>query len=116
MSEDYRNVFERLLKKDEGNTTLETIKLLSRKDANLALKTEIADPLRLTIFKQLSVYLTKKKMMITGGILSNIHDDYLAYMVSKNRKGREEIIKALVAVAERDRQEQTTREKLVERQ
>ena len=112
---DLKEKFRSLLSAGEDTTALEAVRILTTKDGSLALKTEISDPMRLSIFSQLSSYLKRKGMTISAKLMKDIHDTFLVNMVSKNRKSRQEVIEALKALAEREKEKGLT-ERLIERQ
>lgn len=111
MSNQFRNLLEA---GHDESSSIEAVKLLTTKDKSLALKTEIVDPLRMSIFDSLIDHLKTSKMTNSATFMKAISENLKIYMVSKNRKSREEIIKALSALRER-LEDKKLRDKLVER-
>lgn len=84
---------------EEFNPT-QIVKLLTEVDKNIAMKTEIPRPARLTLMKTLAVYLKNKNLDDSSLVLTTIIDYLLIYMVSKRRKGREEVIEIIKGIKE----------------
>lgn len=99
----------------EDTAQIEAVKLLIQKDKSLALKTEIGDPLRLSIFDSLVDFLKDSKMKCSATFMAKISEYFKTYMVSKNRKSREEVIKALSALRSEKLEDKKLAERLIER-
>lgn len=72
------------------------------KEENIDLKTEIFNPHKLSVLKLFRGYFAKLKMNQLVTLIDSFIETYLRYMVSYNRKSREEIIQAFINIA-RDR-------------
>ena len=70
------------------------ISLISDKK-NISLKTELHNPLGLSVLNMLADYFESKDYPISAGILRDFIETYMEYMVSYKRKSRKEVIKAL---------------------
>lgn len=70
------------------------ISLISDK-SNITLKTEIHNPLALTLIKMFGGFFERKGYTITANYIEMLINTYLEYMVSNKRKSRKEVIKAL---------------------
>ena len=68
---------------------------LINENDNLVMKTEINEPVIVTVADLLSVHAESKKFTRFSNSLLYFLDRYLRYMVSNKRKSREEIIRAL---------------------
>lgn len=77
---------------DKKSASIEAAKLLSSKDKDLALKTEIGDPINFATMGAISSYLKVRNMPKSAALIKDILDNFMVYMVSKDRKGRQEII------------------------
>lgn len=82
---------------EEFNPTV-IVKLLTELDKNIALKTEIPQPSKLVLMKTLALYLRQKGLEEPAQILDNIIEYLLIYMVSRKRKGREEVIEIIKGI------------------
>jgi len=98
VGQELRNMF---MHEDAESELIDALKMLLEKDKNLPLKTEIPDPLSFSVLGSVSDYLKSKKMFKTAKTIKVIQDNYMLFMVSKNRKGREEAIKVLQGYVEK---------------
>lgn len=73
-------------------------KILSRLmegDEDIALKTDLPHPLNIIKLQTLANWLREEKMTTTAKLIDQFVKDYMLDMVSNNRQGRKEIVKAL---------------------
>lgn len=84
---------------EEFNPT-QIIKLLTELDDNVPMKSEIPRVDKLVLLKVLALYLKAKELEDSGEILENIIKYLLIYMVSKKRKGRQEVIEIIKGIRE----------------
>lgn len=82
---------------EEFNPT-QIVKLLTELDNNIPMKTEIPQPAKLVLMKTLALYLKQKGLDEPAEILENIIQWLLVYMVSRKRKGREEVIEIIKGI------------------
>jgi len=85
------------------NSIMEVAKLLVTKDKNLALKTEIDDPLNFAVMGAMGDYLKKSGLDRSAKLIGNILDNHMTYMVSFKRRGRGELIEALKILTENEK-------------
>ena len=100
---------------NEEGTVKQTIDLLTNKE-NIELKTEIPDPLRLSLWEGLRKYAGRKGLEKTQTIMEDLKEALLVYQVSKNRKSREEVIEALQSLEGEEEEEGDKMEQLLSRQ
>jgi len=94
----------------EGSSPEQILNVLLSKDGNLAMKTEIENPLELALLNCYADHLDKKKLKRSAKFIRGFIEWYLQYMVSYRRKSRKEIIDALIAL-----RDQTTGQSLTQR-
>lgn len=82
-------------------TAVQVLNSLMVSDKSLALKTQINDPVVVSVLDVLVAYAKKKGYTITATILENLLKSYRENMVSFKRQGRKEIIQGVVADLER---------------
>lgn len=82
---------------------MEVAKLLVTKDKNLALKTEIDDPLNFAVMGAMGDYLKKMGLHRSAKLIKNILENHMTYQVSYKRKGRAELIEALKILTENEK-------------
>lgn len=87
----------------EEHKVMEVAKLLVTKDKNLALKTEISDPLNFAVMGAMSEYLKKSGLKKSATLIHNILENHMIYMVSYKRKSRNELIEALRILTENEK-------------
>lgn len=71
---------------------------LMSNDINLEMKTEIKKPQRIAAIKSFTKLLNHKGLELSSETLVYFIREYLTNMVSYNREGRREVIKALVGM------------------
>ena len=64
-------------------------------DKNLDLKTEIDKPFKFSALKCYSDFLRQNNLIESAQVIETFMSDSFRYLISKSRKSREEIIKAL---------------------
>ncbi len=72
---------------------------MTSKDKDLPLKTEIHDPLSFSLMGSLAEYLKQRGMFKSAKFIKTILDNYATYMVSKDRKSREEVIEMIKEIS-----------------
>jgi len=77
---------------------------------DIDLKTEISDPMGLTVLTLSKDYLKSLGLPLSSKLVELFIDIFLRYQISKDRKSREEVIRALEALAidNRNRKEEKT--------
>lgn len=77
---------------------------------DIDLKTEISDPMGLTVLTLSKDYLKSLGLPLSSKLVESFIDIFLRYQISKDRKSREEVIRALEALAidNRNRKEEKT--------
>lgn len=116
-SEGMEKTFSKMFETEEEESKVkEVMELLTSGGDNLSLKTEIPDPLRLSMWEGLRRYAENKEMTQTSSIMEGIKDSLLEFQVSKNRKSREEVIEALQSLGAMETEEKDKMKKLLERQ
>lgn len=75
------------------------LKIMLDPDTNLEVKTEIKKPFLFAGLKTYQNYLTSHGLKDSSGILSTFMKDSFRLHISKNRKSREEIIKAIASTS-----------------
>lgn len=83
------------LKRSKDITFQQILNNLVDSHDNLALKTEINNPLNLVKFRAFGIYLENENLKKSAKIIQDIIAFFLEYMVSYKRKSRTEIIKAI---------------------
>lgn len=64
-------------------------------EKNLETKTELIEPLKWATLTMITEFLEEKKMVTSAKILNDFMKSSYKLLISKNRKGREEYVKAL---------------------
>ena len=72
---------------------------------NIDIKTELKKTFALAVLSELSEYMTNKGLKDTGTNLANIIQKYKTHQVSKDRKGREEIVETIKTLNHNNKQE-----------
>lgn len=103
------SAFKDLSQAEDKDAMIKAVELLSEVDEDVAMKTEIAAPLRLSMLKTIGSYLDSKGLDSSGKHIDTLIDNLLVYMVSHNRQGRKEIIDALFAMGKGEEQEDETK-------
>lgn len=84
----------------DESTTLEAVKLLLTKDKSLPLKTEISDPFTFAFLSAVSSWLKIRGMKKSAQFIKDLQENYMVFMVSKDRKSRQEAIEVLRRIYE----------------
>lgn len=95
MSKKIQNPLDLLEKSDAENEFFKILDVLISSDSNLDLKTEIDKPFKFSALKCYSDFLKSNNMVESANVLEIFMSDSFRYLISKNRKSRDEIIKAL---------------------
>jgi hypothetical protein len=82
-------------------------------EENLDRKTELKRPIQWSVMKVLREFLDEHDLPYSSNILMEFVETSFRFLISRNRKGREEYVKALRAVTTRS---ETTRESTIETQ
>jgi len=88
----------------DANTLKESMEMLVSKE-NIETKTEIPNPLMLAIWESIADSMETKGLVQSSAIMHTITQKLLVYMVSKNRKGRGELLEMSKNVAGYDAQQ-----------
>jgi len=85
---------------DMVQTESENYKILREliNDQNIELKTEINKPFDFSVLKLIAEYLRDNKLPYSASLIDKFIKISFKYLLSKNRKSREEIIRALHSI------------------
>ncbi len=75
---------------DEENTIAKVIDMMMSDD-NIELKTDIKDPWKFSMFYALADIMDGQGLSHSAAIHRSLGDKFMRFMVSKNRKGREDV-------------------------
>jgi hypothetical protein len=84
--------------KQEEDIKREIVRELLTSD-NLETKTELTNPLKWSCLTQIQTFVENHQMKISSQILKSFVQISFSYLISKDRKGRDEYIKALNALS-----------------
>ena len=94
--------------KSQGDIKREIVLELLDSEKNLDEKTELKAPLKWTCLKTIEDFTNKKELKWSESILKQFINQSHKYLISKDRKGRDEYIKSLQALSSMENSEQTT--------
>lgn len=86
-----------------GNKDEENFKMVNSlfSTENLEHKTDLTNPLKFSILKQLQLYLKNKNLLMSANILEQFINTSFSYLISKNRSGRTEFVSVLQSLLTR---------------
>lgn len=109
-----KDIYKDLIKSED--LSLEKIlAILLKSDDNLALKTQVDNPLGLSILSMLAEYLKTKKLKISSKLLKGFIKLYLEYMVSYKRMSRKEIIEGMKSLYQYEKDKEMQKNELMRR-
>jgi len=110
-----KGLFEGLVP-DDGISLQEILVSLLKADKDLDFKTHINSPMALTGLYLLGKQLKSNQLIISAKIIETFIEKYLKYMVSYNRLGRTEIVKAISSLLDKETISMSFSEKLTSNQ
>lgn len=101
------------LKKGGGSTANELLNGMVTEDENLALKSDVDNPLALNVLNMVKDYLKTNKMNKSSTLLDGFITGYLRYRIPYKRMSRKEMIEGITAVYKYEMAQQKQREGLM---